>query len=120
MHELSIAKSILESVQAETGTHSGASPHKVGVRIGELAAVNPEALQFSFDVVKRDVGLESLILEIEVCPLRYCCLDCHMEFAVRNYDFQCPRCSGLCNRCISADQIELAYLELEEHEARTT
>jgi hydrogenase nickel incorporation protein HypA/HybF len=117
VHELSIATSILELVQAEASAHAGASPHKIGVRIGELAAVNPEALQFSFDVMKRDAGLESLVLEIETCPLRYSCVDCHMEFAVRNCDFRCPRCSGLRNQCISGDQLELAYLELEEHEA---
>lgn len=119
MHELSIATSILASVQAEANAHAGASPRKIGVRIGELAAVNPEALKFSFDVVKRDAGLESLVLEIEICPLRYCCLDCRSEFAVRNYDFQCPQCGGPCNQCIGGDQLELVYLELEEHEAST-
>ncbi len=119
MHELSFAQSILETVQAEANRYPGAQPCKVAVRIGDLAAVNPEALRFAFQALIRGTQLESVELEIEICPRRHRCLDCKAEFEIRDYDFQCPRCSGMRSNCISGDQLELAYLELEEHEPST-
>lgn len=116
MHELSIAQSVLESVGAEAARHPGATPSKVGLKIGELAAVDPDALRFGFEVLAREEGLEGLQLEIELCPRRHRCLDCGTEFIVKNFDFRCPQCQSTRNECISGDQIEVAYLELEEHE----
>jgi hydrogenase nickel incorporation protein HypA/HybF len=119
MHELGIAQSVLEAVHAEAARHPGARASKVVVRIGELAAVDPSALEFCFGALVRETELESLILEIEVCPRRHRCLDCGTEFPVKDYDFQCQQCRGMRTECIGGDQIELAYLDLEEHEPST-
>ena len=116
MHELSIAQSVLEAVEAEAVRHQGAKPSKVGLKIGELAAVDPDALQFGFEVLTRDTALEGLQLDIEFCPRRHRCLDCGTEFTVKDFDFRCPGCQSTRNSCISGDQLEIAYLELEEHE----
>ena len=48
MHELSIANAILDAVRKERERLNGARVIKVGVRIGELAGVDPEALSFGF------------------------------------------------------------------------
>jgi hydrogenase nickel incorporation protein HypA/HybF len=116
MHELSIAQSVLEAVQAEAVRHLGAKPAKVGLKVGELAAVDPDALRFGFEVLTRDTALEGLQLEIEFCPRRHRCLDCGTEFTVKAFDFRCPGCQSTRNDCIGGDQLEIAYLELEEHE----
>ena len=119
MHELGIAQSVLDAVRAEGAHHPGAKPVKITVRIGELAAVDPEALRFSFEVLTRDTDLDGMQLEVEVCPRRHRCLDCETEFDVRNFDFRCPGCGSVRNECIGGDQLELGYLELEEHEPST-
>jgi hydrogenase nickel incorporation protein HypA/HybF len=116
MHELSIAQSVLEAVEAEAVRHLGAKPSKVGLKIGELAAVDPDALRFGFEVLTRDTAMEGLQLEIEFCPRRHRCLDCETEFSVKDFDFRCPGCQSTRNDCISGDQLQIAYLELEEHE----
>ena len=116
MHELSIAQSVLEAVKAEAVRHPGTKPAKVGLKIGELASVDPDALRFGFEVLTRDTALEGLQLEIEFCPRRHRCLDCGTEFNVKDFDFRCPGCQSTRNDCISGDQLEIAYLELEEHE----
>ena len=116
MHELSIAQSVLEAVEAEAARHPAAQPSKVGLRIGELAAVDPHALQFGFEVLTQDTGLKGLQLEIELCPRRHRCRDCGTEFIVMDFDFRCPKCQSTQNDCISGDQLEIAYLELEERE----
>jgi len=119
MHELGIAQSVIDAVQAETKRHPGAKPSKVAVRIGELSAIDPDALRFSFEALIRDSELEGMDLEIQVCPRRHRCLDCGTEFDVKDYDFRCSQCGSTCNECISGEELELAYLELEEHEPST-
>jgi len=119
MHELGIAHSVLEAVRTEMGRHPGTYPSKVGVRIGEMAAIDPDALRFCFEAIIRDTDLESLALEIKVCPRRHCCRSCGHDFIVRDYDSRCPQCASLETMCISGDELELHYLEVEEYGAST-
>jgi len=119
MHELGIAQSVIDAVQTEVAKRDGARPVKVGLRIGELSAIDPEALRFSFEALTRETVLEGLTLEIEVCPRRHRCGDCGTEFDVKDFVFACPQCSSTRNDCISGEELELAYLELEEHEPST-
>jgi hydrogenase nickel incorporation protein HypA/HybF len=115
MHEMGIANSVLEAVRTEMGLHPGTYPCKVGVRIGEMAAIDPEALRFCFEAIILGTDLESLALGIEVCPRRHRCQLCGREFVVRDYDSRCPQCANLETTCISGDELELAYLEIEEY-----
>ncbi len=115
MHELGIANSVLEAVRTEMGLHPGTYPCKVGVRIGEMAAVDPESLRFCFEAIISHTDLESLELGIEFCPRRHRCLLCGNEFIVRDYDSRCPQCATLDTTCIGGDELELAYLEVEEY-----
>jgi hydrogenase nickel incorporation protein HypA/HybF len=97
------------------GLHPGAYPCKVGVRIGEMAAIDQDALRFCFEAIIIGTDLESLELGIEVCPRRHRCQLCGREFIVRDYDSRCPQCASLETTCISGDELELAYLEVEEY-----
>ena len=116
MHEMGIANSILEAVATEMRRHLGSRASKVGVRIGELAAIDGEALRFCFDALSRDTDFEGLQLEIEFCPRRHRCDQCGEAFAVHDYEFACPKCGFTQTRFIGGDELELAYLEVEEHE----
>ncbi|MGO9405224.1 MAG: hydrogenase maturation nickel metallochaperone HypA [Terriglobales bacterium] len=119
MHEMGIANSVLEAVRTEMGLHPGTYPCKVGVRIGEMAAIDQDALRFCFEAIIHDTDLASLELGIEVCPRRHRCQECGREFIVRDYDSRCPQCTSLGTTCISGDELELAYLEVEEYGAST-
>jgi len=116
MHELGIAHAVLEAVRTEAARYPGAIPARVGVRIGELAAVDQDALRFCFEAIIRETDLESLQLEIEIRPRRHRCPECGREFVVKDYDFQCPGCGTEQTEFIGGDELELAYLEVEEHE----
>lgn len=116
MHEIEIANSILEAVRAEVALHTGRVPVKVGVRIGEFAAIDPEALRFGFEALARGTEMESLQLEVEQCPVRYSCSPCNLDFAATQFDSRCPKCGNEGAQLVSGDQLELAYLEMEEHE----
>ncbi|MFZ0951746.1 MAG: hydrogenase maturation nickel metallochaperone HypA [Candidatus Sulfotelmatobacter sp.] len=112
---MGIANSVLEAVRTEMVRYPGSYPCRVGVRIGEMAAIDQEALRFCFEVMIRETDLESLELGIEVCPRRHRCQACGHDFVVRDYDSCCPQCESPETTFISGDELELAYLEVEEY-----
>ena len=115
MHEMGIANSVLHAVRTEMQRYPGACASKVCVRVGQMAAIDQDALRFCFEAITRETDLEALQLEVEVCPLRYCCRRCGCEFVVQDYLFRCPDCASLETECIGGDELELAYMEVEEH-----
>jgi len=114
MHELSIADAILEAVRKEAERRPGARVIKVGVRIGELAGVDPEALSFGFEALVRGTELEPLALHIESRPRRQRCPQCDSTFDVINDRLACPACGTSETVFVGGDELELAYLEVEE------
>jgi hydrogenase nickel incorporation protein HypA/HybF len=113
MHELGIAASILDSVEAETGRRSGSHISKVGIRVGELSGVDPDALQFGFECLVKDTGFEPLVLEIESVPRVQRCR-CGHEFRMMDYDPHCPRCGEFMTECVSGDELEIVFMEVDE------
>lgn len=116
MHEMGIANSVLDAVGKEMERYPGARPLKVGVRIGELAAVDPDALRFCFEAMTKETQWEALALEIEFRSRRHRCKSCEQEFDVKDYAFQCPQCGELSTECIGGEELDLAFLEVEEYE----
>jgi hydrogenase nickel incorporation protein HypA/HybF len=73
MHELSIAKGIVEICAERAGD---ARVTRVRLEIGQLSAVMPDAVRFCFDVCAKDTVLEGAELEIIETAGRALCRDC--------------------------------------------
>lgn len=119
MHEMSIALLVIDSVRKEAAKHPDSRPRRIGLRIGALTAIDAEALEFCWRALLRGTDLQGLALAIEHCPRRHRCLNCGTEFEVANYDLHCPECGELRGECIAGDELEIAYLELDQHEPST-
>ncbi len=117
MHELSVATSILEAVEAEAAKRPGAQFKAVGLRIGEVSGVDVDALAFGWEVITKDTAWESLKLDVERLPRKNLCTECFHEFVVNDYEIRCPKCGSAATRGIGGDELDIAYLELEEAEA---
>ena len=113
MHELSIAESILDAVREELTKHPGARPVRIGLRLGELAAVDVDSLTFCFEAVLAETEWEGLRLDIRLCPQRGICQDCGNAFAVVNYNTQCSACSSGNTKVSGGDELDFDYLEVE-------
>jgi len=120
VHELSIATSILDTVEAEAENRPGSKFLKLGLRVGELAALDKDALTFGWEVLTRDTNFEGLLLDIEFVPWRNRCPACAEEFRVRDYQTQCPKCGEAVTRCVGGEELDIAYIEMEEEEAQQT
>jgi hydrogenase nickel incorporation protein HypA/HybF len=113
MHEMGIANSVLDAVRTETRRFPFGHIYKVGVRIGELAGVNPDALSFCFEALVRGTELEPLAVEIEFCPRRHRCHACGQSFAAPAEDSACAKCGMTDSQFSGGDELEIAYLEVD-------
>ena len=104
---------MLEAVQAEAARH-GAHVLAVGVKIGELSGVDSESLHFCFDALVQDTDLAPLALHIERLGWRNRCRQCAVDFAVEEYRTECPQCGSAETELASGNQLEFAYMEIEE------
>jgi hydrogenase nickel incorporation protein HypA/HybF len=114
MHEMGIANSILEAVRTEAQRFPGGHISKVGVRIGELAGVDPDSMSFCFDALVRETDLEPLAIEIEYCSRSHQCRDCRGIFPAPLEGARCPSCGGTDSVFVAGDELELSYLEVED------
>jgi hydrogenase nickel incorporation protein HypA/HybF len=113
MHEMGIANSVLDAVRTETRRFPGGHIYKVGIRIGALAGVNPDAMSFCFEALVHGTELEPLALEIEFCPRRHQCRACGQSFTAAAEDSVCSACGMTGSHFLGGDELELAYLEVE-------
>ncbi len=114
MHEVGIAASVLDAVRAELGKRPGARAAAVGLRIGELSGVDTESLRFGFEALVKNSDLDPLRLEVESVARLQECLDCQRSFAADRYTLQCPDCGSLRGKCLAGDELDIAWIELEE------
>ena len=113
MHELGIAGAILDRVQQEAQRHPGARMLKVGVRVGELSGVDPDALAFGFEALVKDTPWEPLPLEITFCRRRQFCMACGHEFVGENIALNCPSCGDQDTAFIGGDELDIDYIEVD-------
>jgi hydrogenase nickel incorporation protein HypA/HybF len=113
MHELSIAKSLLEIIEDESKRHGLSRVTRVTVKIGVLSTIVPEALTFSFEAITGKTIAEGAVLDIEVVPARGRCENCRIDFDVERFFFLCPECGGVASEIISGKELEITQMEAE-------
>lgn len=80
----------------------------VRVRIGHFAGVQPEALRFAWEVLRKDTLSENASLEIEEIPIRARCRVCEGEYAAEPDDLTCPLCGSLDYELLSGRELDLS------------
>lgn len=113
MHELSIANSIINIVLKQVSNNQP-PVKKIGLKIGALSGIMPDALQFGFDALKKETALNNAELDIEEVAVIGQCNSCKATFNVHNYSFNCPECQSSSVTMQEGDELDIAWLELEE------
>ena len=131
MHELSIVAAVLEQLSELQERHAHARFTKVALRVGELAGVDVDCLRFGFECAVKETQWEPLALEIEHVARRQLCPHCNLEFSPRDFSpgnqdvgtlaiaawapfTACPQCGETMTRTIAGDELQIAYVEVEE------
>jgi hydrogenase nickel incorporation protein HypA/HybF len=112
MHEVSLMENALE-IALEYATRERAQRiHKIALKVGDLAGVEPYALRFAFDVVTQGTIAERAKLTIESCAAVYHCNSCHTEFQSKVLGYECPNCQSWNLSVVKGKELEIASLEV--------
>jgi len=113
VHELSIAMSILDSLQEEVDQRGCGPIEAVHVRIGALSGVVPEALQSAYSMASAETSFSGSRLVIEGIPIVIYCANCRgQRTAHAPAWFSCPECNEVSSEIVSGRELEISALEL--------
>ncbi|GCF09972.1 hydrogenase maturation nickel metallochaperone HypA [Dictyobacter arantiisoli] len=114
MHELSIAQSIVETVEARANEYQATKVKSVHLRIGEANCIVTDSLTFCFEML---TSLEPLLsgaqLLIDTVPHRAKCDRCDSEFPVQNFIAQCPTCDEWSHHIVSGTELQILEMEID-------
>jgi hydrogenase nickel incorporation protein HypA/HybF len=121
MHELSLVTSIVETVTetlaALPDSSKGARVIEVRLRVGALASVIPESLEFCWGIVSEATPLEGSRLVVNVLPVVVHCAPCGIDSELEGVQsFRCPRCGELCAEIRQGRELEIDSIEIDDGE----
>ena len=120
MHEVGIMQSTLD-IAFDWATRQGAdSIERLGMRVGALSGVAPDALQFAFEALKQDTPAASAELEVETIPTRLYCPACKREFTTDDFYYACPECESFDTEIRQGRELEITFVELSSGDAAQT
>ena len=107
MHEMALAESTLEIIEA-TARRSGAERiTSVRLEIGALSHIEPDALRFCFDAVTRGSLAERARLEIVALPGEAWCMACGEVVGLQRRGDPCPRCGSYQLEVVHGDEMRV-------------
>ena len=122
MHELALARSLIEMVDEYAFKNGGRRVRRINCRLGELSAMT-RALYFCFESTSKGSRCEGAELVIEEVPLSVFCHTCDaVKTPSGRFNFRCPDCGFPTPKVVTGREMQLTSIELEpadENAART-
>jgi hydrogenase nickel incorporation protein HypA/HybF len=123
MHELSLVSSIVETVTetlaALPDSSKGARVLEVRLRVGALASVIPESLEFCWGIVSEGTPLEGSRLVVNLLPVVVHCASCDKDSELDGVQsFRCPRCGEPSSDLRQGRELEIDSIEIDDGEVK--
>ncbi|MBU3112790.1 hydrogenase maturation nickel metallochaperone HypA [Clostridium lacusfryxellense] len=111
MHEVSIIQNVVEIVLEKAAENKFTKVNKVSLKIGELAGVMTDSLNFAFENCIIGTMIEGSILEIQKVKAIAKCEDCKQEFPIDHFNKLCPCCNKFCSSIINGYELYINTIE---------
>lgn len=112
MHELSVAESMLEIVEAAARRHDARRVSAIRLEIGALSCVDAAALRFCFDAVTRGTIADGAQLQIDTAAGEAWCMPCSEAVPLLALGSACPRCGGYQLEVTQGDAMRVRDIEV--------
>lgn len=113
MHEIGVALSVLEGVQASALEQGIERVSAVHLRVGALSGIVRDALLFSWEIATAETIAAGSRLCIEEIPLVVYCERCAGERApLPGSGLRCPECATPSPRIVRGREMELVAMEI--------
>ncbi len=117
MHELSIVESIVDAVTETAAAYPGAKVKSVKLRVGVLAAVVQESLEFCWELATQGTPLAGAALVVITVPIGLHCAACGQDAETEVVQsLRCPNCGELTADLRQGRELEIESIEIEEPE----
>ncbi len=113
MHELSITQSLLAVVIEHAEKAGARRVTHVNLRIGGLAGIVDESVQFYFDFLSRGTLAEGACLGFTHVPVRFRCRACAHEFEPEGRAWACPSCGEIGGEITAGREMYVESIEVE-------
>lgn len=113
MHEFSLMEGVLSAVCTRAQAAGAQRVLVVRLRIGALAGVVNEALEFAFEALKDGTVAQEARLEIEAVPAVCWCARCGREFEPPRFTYACPVCGEVSRDLRHGREVEVVNMEVE-------
>jgi hydrogenase nickel incorporation protein HypA/HybF len=115
MHELSIVASVVDSVTETLEAYPRARVLEVRLRVGALASVVVESLEFCWGIATEGTPLEGSRLVVKTVPVVMHCAVCDADVELDSLQsFRCPRCGEPCNELRQGRELDIDSIEIDE------
>ena len=117
MHELSIAAGIVDAVTESVAAYPGARVKEVRIKVGSLASVIEDSLQFCWDLTVEGTPLAGAKLIVNVLPVVVHCAKCGRDGELESLQsFRCPHCGEPASDLRQGRELEIDSIEIDEVE----
>ncbi|MCC6609033.1 MAG: hydrogenase maturation nickel metallochaperone HypA [Burkholderiales bacterium] len=113
MHEMALAESVIQIVEEAARKNAAAAVRAVRLEVGRLSHVEPDALRFAFDVVKRNGLAHGARLEIVATGGSAWCMKCSRGVALARLGDACPRCGSYQLQVTAGDEMRVKEIEID-------
>jgi hydrogenase nickel incorporation protein HypA/HybF len=116
MHELSLAKDIIEAVYQNVPASEIINVKQVVVKAGQFSGIVSDSLKFSFKAITANTELENAELEIIEIPFLIKCGSCGKTTTNEFGMMICEECGSAGTEIISGTELEISEVKIEETE----
>ncbi len=120
MHELSIAKGIIEIVEQNVPSDDLPCVRSVSVRVGAVSGVVPESLAFGYRALVDGTPLANSVLHVERVPFRFQCRQCSAITENESGVAVCEKCWSTETTVLSGIELDVVQIKLKSVIEKTT
>lgn len=113
MHELWLCNSILDIIKQQTTDKKCQKVKKIVLEIGQLAAIDRDALSFSFGVIVQGTIAENAELSIIEIPGEARCDSCQQIVPMKQYYEECQLCGNYSLSLIQGNELKVKSMVVE-------
>ena len=112
MHELALARGVVDVIETEARKSAFTRVARVVLDIGALSCVDPHALEFGFEAAARGTVAEGACLDIRTPPGVARCFACEADVEISARGDACPHCGSHMLVPTGGDEMKIRELEV--------
>lgn len=113
MHELWLCKSILKIIEQKAKDIKCTRVKKIILEIGQLTALEKEALIFSFNVITEGTIAENAELDILNISAKAFCESCQQVSPLQQYYDACHTCGSYALKIVQGEELRVKSMVVE-------